>query len=161
MFSDEEAAQIKVEEEQAKLRAQEKANNGFFKDGATRVVVIDGIIKEQKESQRTGKPYTLSTYQVRDVSTGETYQLIDRNFAFSNAFGPIKRDYATVLTHGSSQLSVRASKVSEREYKGVTYPEFAYEMVYLGEGTAAASTETPAPPIDPNVSEPKTDGIPF
>ena len=129
MFSQEEVEAEKVAQAEAEKRREEKQ---FFKIGESRVVVIDKIVGTPKVSQ-AGKDYTLQTYYFCDTTDFRQFALEDKNFAFTRAFGPVKREHGTGLEFGQSLFQVMARQEGEREYKGRMYPVIAYDVAYVGE----------------------------
>jgi hypothetical protein len=124
--SEELDAEFKREEEQRR-EYEAKLANGFFKDGGVRKVVIEHIAKEDKVSQK-GNNYILHTYTLKDVETQEEEVLADRDFAFTNALGPVKKQLGTDLRLGVTVLKVTTTKKGEREYNGVKYPQWTHEI---------------------------------
>jgi hypothetical protein len=142
MFTEEEIAKEKQEAEERKAKYEAELAQGFWQDGKVRNLVITGIDKEDKISQK-GNNYVLHTYHFTDTDTSETETLVDRNFAFTNAFQDVKREAGTSLRYGVTVFSVKCVKDGEREWNGMNYPIWAYEVVNLGNPAGAAAT-TPA-----------------
>ena len=130
MFTAEELAAEAVREEERKKEYEEKLNNAFFKDGGERNLVINRIDKEDKVSQK-GNNYVLHTYYLTDSDTAQEEMLIDRNFAFTNAMGPIKKELGVTLRLGTTVLKCVTTKSGEREWNGVKYPEFSHTLAVV------------------------------
>ena len=106
-FSAEELAAEAAAEQKRKDEFEAKMNNGFFQDGLIRKVVFDNIEKEAKTS-KAGNPYTLHTYLIRDLETGQKELHVDRNFAMTNAFDPIKKQLGTEFRYGLTVMELAA-----------------------------------------------------
>jgi len=117
-------ADLKREEEQRR-ELEHKLQHGFFQDGKTRNIVITDISKEEKISQKNN-PYTLHTYMLKDVDTNEEEQVVDRDFAVTQALGPVKKQLGTDLRLGVTVLSIATVKSGEREWNGIHYPKYAH-----------------------------------
>ncbi len=127
MFTEEEIAAEKKADEDRKAKYEAELAQGFWQDGKTRKLTITDIIKEDKVSQK-GNAYVLHSYTFADVDTSESEVLVDRNFAFTNAFGDIKKELGTALKFGTTVFSVACNKDGEREYNGINYPVWSYEV---------------------------------
>jgi len=144
---------IKRKEDYAK-----KLEAGFFRDGLVRKITINGIDKEERVSQK-GNKYVLHTYYLADLDSGETEKLVDYNFAFTNAFEPVKTQHGTTLRAGVTVYGLVISKSGEREYAGVNYPVWGFEVSLLDNPAAPKTSEgepfSTAPAVKP------TDGPDF
>lgn len=136
MFTAEELAEEKRQSDERKAKYEAELAQGFWQDGKVRNLTINGIDKEEKVSQK-GNVYVLHTYYFTDVDTGEAEKLVDRNFAFTNAFQPIKEEAGSTLKFEVTVFSVKCIKAGEREYNGVNYPVWKYEIANLGNSEKA------------------------
>lgn len=137
--ADELAAEMEREAQQKK-EYEAKLAAGFFQDGNTRKVVITDIKKEDKVSQK-GNNYVLHTYLLEDVTTMEREEVVDRNFALTNALSPVKKELGLDFRCGTTVLSLTTHKDGEREWQGVNYPVWRHEVSVDSNPGVAAKTE--------------------
>lgn len=150
LFSKEEIDQSLADGIRRKEEYAKKLEAGFFRDGLTRKITINGIDKEERTSQK-GNKYVLHTYYLADLDSGETEKLVDFNFAFTNAFEPVKTEHGTTLRAGVTSYRLVISKSGERENAGVSYPVWGFEISLLDNPAAPKApagepfSTTPAP----------------
>lgn len=128
-FSQEELDADLAREEAQRKEYEQKLTQGFFKDGGVRKVVITNISKEDKVSQK-GNNYVLHTYMLQDVESSQTEEVIDRNFAVTNALGPVKKELGVNLRLGTTVLKIVTTKTGEQTWNGLNYPiwKHAFEV---------------------------------
>ncbi len=124
-FTKEELEAEFAREEASRKEYEQKLANGFFKDGGVRKVAIMNISKEEKVSQK-GNPYILHSYTFQDADTSQIEEVIDRDFALTNALGPVKKQLGLDLRLGVTILKLTTIKSGEREYNGVMYPQWKH-----------------------------------
>lgn len=132
MFSAEELAAESMREAEQKKEYEKKLAGGFFQDGQTRKVVILDVSKEDKISQK-GNAYVLHSYIFEDTTTGERESVVDRNFALTNALGPVKKELGIDLRLGTTVLELTTTRAGEREYNGVNYPVWEHKFKVLSD----------------------------
>jgi hypothetical protein len=127
LFTKEELEAELNREETARKEYEAKLQNGFFKDGGVRKVVITNVVKEDKVSQK-GNNYVLHTYTFQDVDTSQIEEVIDRDFSVTNALGPVKKSLGVNLKIGVTVLKLSTVKKGEREWNGVNFPVWAHQI---------------------------------
>jgi len=137
IWNDEE---IKEEDER-----MEKAR--FFRDGALMECVLTGVDKEDKVGKISGKPFVRHTYRFQSAD-GRDKELIDYDFAMTNALDRFKRDGVKLKIGQKMMITPIKTGVNDNGYD-----IFKYD-VQLGEATEVAKPE-------PKKEEIKIEDIPF
>lgn len=140
LFTKEELEAEFAREEAARKEYEAKLANGFFKDGGVRKVVITNVVKEEKVSSK-GNNYVLHTYTFQDVDDSRIEEVVDRDFAITNALGPVKKLLGVNLKVGVTVLKLSTVKKGEKEWNGVNYPIWSHVIELESNAGAADASQ--------------------